>query len=80
MHEEVFEHEDMDWKARLENKKPMSEVVGAWMKSIQFHKGAKRSQLRLPKQIAERLGVAPDVILEGGVLRTTNGQELWRRS
>lgn len=69
------------WEDVLQQKGTCTaEVIETWLKGIQYRKGAKRSQLRLPKKIAERLGVAPDVVLEGGILRTASGQELWRRS
>lgn len=76
----VHEDNTTSWERAIEEGKTNDEIIACWIASIQFRRGAKCVKLRLPKKIAERLGVAPDVVLEGGVLRTTNGQELWRRS
>ena len=69
-----------DWKMELETGGTIESVIHAWITGIQFRKGAKRTSLRLPKQIADAFKVEQDVVLKEGQLHTMNGAVLWSRS
>ncbi len=69
-----------DWQMELEKGGTAESVIRTWITEIQFRQGAKRTPLRLPKQIADAFKVEQDVVFEEGQLRTMNGAVLWSRS